>query len=306
MGFALPHPPHSVLFGRVVALLGSSRLVEVACAMIAGMGGLVDGKVVLVTGAASGIGCAAALLFNAEGARAVAVADIDVELANETAGMVRVAGGTSLALAVDIADASAVDAMVTRTVAEFGRLDCAFNNAGVAGRPARTADCTEENWNLVIGVILTGTWLCMRRELQQMLSQGGGAIVNTASVSSSFASPALPAYTAAKHGVAGLTRTAALEYVLDNIRVNAICPGATLSRMMLENAGSSPDALERIARSQPGQRISDPLEQAQAAVWLCSDRASFVNGTLLTVDNAATVGGTYTHEGRADAESAAR
>jgi NAD(P)-dependent dehydrogenase (short-subunit alcohol dehydrogenase family) len=256
------------------------------------MGGLVDGKVVLVTGAASGIGRAAALLFNEEGARAVVVADIDVELVNETADLLRAGGGQALALAVDIADAAAVDAMVTRAVAEFGRVDCAFNNAGVAGQPARTADCTEENWHFVIGVMLTGTWLCMRRELRQMLAQGGGAIVNTASVSSFVASPAMPAYTAAKHGIAGLTRTAAIEYVLDNIRVNAICPGATLSRMMLENAGASPDALERIARNQPGRRISDPIEQAQAAVWLCSDRASFVNGTLLTSDNAATAGGT--------------
>ena len=265
------------------------------------MTGLVEGKVVLVTGAASGIGRAAASLFASEGARAVAVADIDVDLVNETAELLRAAGSTALALPVDIADAAAVDEMVSRTVSEFGRLDCAFNNAGVAGKPARTADCTEENWHFVINVMLTGTWLCLRRELRQMLAQGGGAIVNTASVSSFTASPALPAYTAAKHGIAGLTRTAALEYVLDNIRVNAICPGATLSRMMIQNSGSSPEALERIARSQPGQRISDPLEQAQAAVWLCSDRASFVNGTLLTVDNAATVGATTTHVARADA-----
>ena len=265
------------------------------------MGDLVEGKVVLVTGAASGIGRAAALLFNREGARAVVVTDIEADLVDETAELLRAAGGTALALEVDIADAGAVDAMVTRAVDEFGRLDCAFNNAGVAGAPARTADCTDENWNFVIGVMLTGTWLCMRRELRQMLVQGGGAIVNTASVASFVASPALPAYTAAKHGIAGLTKTAALEYVLDNIRVNAICPGATMSRMMLGNSGSSPDALERIARSQPGQRISDPLEQAQAAVWLCSDRASFVNGTLLTVDNAATAGGTMTHADRADA-----
>lgn len=265
-------------------------------------GGLVDGKIVLVTGAASGIGRAAALLFNREGARAVVVADIDVDLVQETAELLRADGGTALALPVDIADRERVDAMIARTVAEYGRLDCAFNNAGVAGAPARTADCTDENWHFVINVMLTGTWLCMRRELQQMLAQGGGAIVNTASVASFAASPAMPAYTAAKHGIAGLTRTAALEYVLDNIRVNAICPGATMTRMMRDNAGAAPGMLEQIAQSQPGRRISDPLEQAQAAVWLCSDRASFVNGTLLTVDNAATVGGTMTHSERADAE----
>jgi NAD(P)-dependent dehydrogenase (short-subunit alcohol dehydrogenase family) len=153
------------------------------------MGDLVEGKVVLVTGAASGIGRAAALLFSREGARAVVVADIEADLVDETAELLRAEGGTALALEVDIADAGAVDAMVTRAVDEFGRLDCAFNNAGVAGAPARTADCTDENWNFVIGVMLTGTWLCMRRELRQMLLQGGGAIVNTASVASFVASP---------------------------------------------------------------------------------------------------------------------
>jgi NAD(P)-dependent dehydrogenase (short-subunit alcohol dehydrogenase family) len=265
--------------------------------------GLVEGKVALVTGAASGIGRAAALLLTREGARAVVVADIDVDLVHETADLVQADGGTALALKVDISDATLVDAMIARVVTEFGRLDCAFNNAGVAGTPARTADCTAENWHFVINVMLTGTWLCMRRELQQMLAQGGGAIVNTASVSSFVASPAMPAYTAAKHGIAGLTRTAALEYVLDNIRVNAICPGATMTRMMLDNAGSSPGMLEQIAHGQPGRRISDPLEQAQAAVWLCSDRASFVNGTLLTVDNGATAGGTMTHADRAAART---
>ena len=265
------------------------------------MGGLVEDKVALVTGAAAGIGRAAALLFHREGARAVVVTDIDAEGANETSALVRQEGGTALTLAVDVAKGADVDAMVARTVAEFGRLDCALNNAGVPGQLARTADCTDENWHFVLDVMLTGTWLCMRRELQQMVAQGGGAIVNTASVASFIASPGMGAYAAAKHGVAGLTRTAALEYVLDNIRVNAICPGATMSKMMVDNAGASPEGLERIARSQPGQRISDPLEQAQAAVWLCSDRASFVNGVLLTVDNAATVGGTMRLSERIDA-----
>jgi NAD(P)-dependent dehydrogenase (short-subunit alcohol dehydrogenase family) len=253
--------------------------------------GLVEDKVALVTGAAAGIGRAASLLFHREGARAVVVTDIDGAGAEETAALVRDEGGTALALTVDIARNADVDEMVARTVREYGRLDCALNNAGVPGTVTRTADCTDEEWHHVIDVMLTGTWLCMRRELQQMLRQGGGSIVNTASVASFIASPGMGAYTAAKHGVAGITRAAALEYVLDGIRVNAICPGATMSKMMVDNAGSTPEGLRRIELSQPGQRISDPLEQAQAAVWLCSDRASFVNGALLTVDNAATVGG---------------
>lgn len=267
------------------------------------MGGLVEDKITLVTGAAAGIGRAAALLFHREGARAVVVTDIDGDGADETAALVRAEGGTVLALAIDISKGGDVDEMVSRTVAEFGRLDCALNNAGVPGQLARTADCSEENWHHVLDVMLTGTWLCMKRELQQMVAQGGGAITNTASVASFAASPGMSAYAAAKHGVAGLTRTAALEYVLDNIRVNAICPGATLSKMMVENAGASDEGLRRIAMSQPGQRISDPMEQAQAAVWLCSDRASFVNGALLTVDNGATVGGTMRLSERIDAPS---
>jgi NAD(P)-dependent dehydrogenase (short-subunit alcohol dehydrogenase family) len=264
------------------------------------MTGLAEGKVALVTGAAAGIGRAASLLFHREGARAVVVTDIDGAGAAETAELVRQEGGTALALTADIAQRDDVDAMVRRTVGEYGRLDCALNNAGVPGTVARTADCTDADWHFVIDVMLTGTWLCMRREIQQMLVQGGGAIVNTASVASFIASPGMGAYTAAKHGVAGITKVAALEYVLDNIRVNAICPGATMSKMMTDNAGSTPEGLRRIAGSQPGQRISDPLEQAQAAVWLCSDRASFVNGALLTTDNAATVGGTMRLADRTD------
>ena len=261
--------------------------------------GLAAGKVALVTGAGSGIGRASAELFAAEGAIAVCCADIDPERAAQTAQHIEAHGGRALAVVCDIADRAQVEDMIAACVAAFGRVDVAHNNAGIAGAPGKSADCTEENWRRVIDVMLTGTWLCMKYELRQMLVQGGGAIVNTASNAGFIANPGLPAYTAAKHGILGLTRTAALEYVRDNIRINAICPGATLTGMMLDNSGSTPEWLDAIAVSQPGGRIARPREQAEAAVWLCSDRASFITGVALTSDNGASLGGTTSHVHRA-------
>ena len=264
--------------------------------------GLVEGKVGLVTGAGSGIGRASAVLFAQEGASGVVVADIDPAAAARTAELIASAGGRSLAIGVDISDGDAVEGLVASAVSAFGRLDFAHNNAGIAGAPGRTADCTEDNWRRVIDVMLTGTWLCMKHEIRQMLAQGGGgAIVNTASTVAFTANAGLPAYVAAKHGILGATRAAALEYVRDGIRINALCPGATLTPMMLANSGADPAALDRIAISQPGGRIADPAEQAEAAVWLCSDRASFVTGIGLPVDNGATIGGTVSHTERAGA-----
>jgi NAD(P)-dependent dehydrogenase (short-subunit alcohol dehydrogenase family) len=261
----------------------------------------VAGKVGLVTGAGSGIGRASALRFAAEGATGVVVADIDTEAARRTAEQVRRAGVAAVAVQVDVAKAAQVEHLVAVGVDTFGRLDFAHNSAGIAGVPGRTADCEEDNWRRVVDVLLTGTWLCMKYEIRHMLSRGGGgAIVNTSSTVGFTANPGLPAYVAAKHGVLGITRAAALEYVADGIRVNAICPGATLTGMMLANSGADPESLRRIADSQPGGRIADPSEQAEAAVWLCSDRASFVTGVALPVDNGATLGGTVSHTERAD------
>jgi NAD(P)-dependent dehydrogenase (short-subunit alcohol dehydrogenase family) len=255
----------------------------------------------LVTGAGSGIGRASALLLAAEGAAGVIVADIDAEAADRTADQVRDAGGSAVAVGVDVADAIQVERLVAIAVDTFGRLDFAHNNAGIAGVAGRTADCEEDNWRRILDVLLTGTWLCMKYEIRHMLSRGGGgAIVNTSSTVGFTANPGLPAYVAAKHGVLGITRAAAVEYVADGIRVNAICPGATLTGMMLSNSGADADSLRRIADSQPGGRIADPREQAEAAVWLCSDRASFVTGVALPVDNGATLGGTVSHTERAE------
>jgi NAD(P)-dependent dehydrogenase (short-subunit alcohol dehydrogenase family) len=265
--------------------------------------GLVDDKVVLVTGAGSGIGRASALLFGAEGARGVIASDVNADAVHETLELLRDSGADAIATVTDIAVASQVEAMIATCVERYGRLDCAHNNAGIAGEPARTADCTEENWRRVLDVMLTGTWLCVKHEIRQMIMQGGGAIVNTASTVGFTANAGLPAYVAAKHGILGLTKAAALDHLGDNVRVNAICPGATLTGMMLGNSGATPDALEAIAAAQPGGRIASPDEQAEAAVWLCSPRASFITGAALTVDNGATLGGTVSHTERANGRS---
>lgn len=254
--------------------------------------GMVEGKVAFVTGAGSGIGRASALLFATEGARAVCCVDIDERTAGETRELVESTGAEAIAVACDISDASQVAAAVDRCVNAFGRLDCAHNNAGIAARAALTGDVGESDWRRVIDVMLTGTWLCMKYELAVMTAQTSGAIVNTSSNAGFSASPGMAPYVAAKHGVLGLTRTAALDYVGTGIRINAICPGATLTNLVASQGGDTAALIERIEAAQPGGRISDPREQAEAAVWLCSDRASFITGVALPVDNGATLGAT--------------
>lgn len=254
--------------------------------------GLVDGKVAFVTGAGSGIGRASALLFASEGARAVCCVDIDEATAHETRELVAAAGTESIAIGCDIADAKQVAAAVDRCVGAFSALDCAHNNAGTAARAALTGDISESDWRRVVDVVLTGTWLCMKYELAVMAAQGSGAIVNTSSNAGFSASPGMAPYVAAKHGVLGLTRNAALEYVGTGIRINAICPGATLTNLMTSQGGDTAALIARIEAAQPGRRISDPREQAEAAVWLCSDRASFITGVALPIDNGATLGAT--------------
>ena len=251
--------------------------------------GLVDGKVALVTGAGSGIGRASAMLFAAEGAQAVVCADINMATAQQTAADIESTGVVALAVSCDVANRDQVNNMVGMVVAQFGRLDCAHNNAGISSAPCRTADVDPDDWHRVLDVVLTGTWHCMAAELAQMVVQGGGAIVNTASTASFTAVPGVSPYVAAKHAVLGLTRNASLEYVRSGIRVNAICPGATNTKLLVDTMGNDTEVLDRVANNQPGGRFSDPSEQAQAAVWLCSERASFVNGLAMSVDNGATV-----------------
>ena len=244
------------------------------------MVGLVEGKVALVTGGGSGIGRQACLVFAREGARVV-VCDVAVEGGEETVGQIEQAGGRATFIRADVAQAAEVEALVAKTVETYGRLDCAYNNAGIAGRTARVADDSEQNWERILAINLKGVWLCLKYEIAHMLTQGGGAIVNTASDAGLIGLRRAGAYVASKHGVVGLTRTAALEYAKANIRVNAVCPGPIDTPMLRE---ASERVIDAMATAQPNGRLGQPREIAEAAVWLCSDAASFVTGHPMPVD----------------------
>lgn len=243
-------------------------------------------RVALVTGAASGIGRATALAFAQAGARVVA-ADVNRTGVEETAHLVTQAGGTALALVADVSQSEEVADLVQRVVEHFGRLDYAHNNAGIAHAMLPTAEQSEEDFDRVISVNLKGVWLCLKYELPQMIAQGGGAIVNTSSILGLVGGKGLSAYVASKHGVAGLTKSAALEYARHNIRVNAVCPGV-IRTAMTEPILADPRTAQAWIDSQAIRRAADPAEVANAVVWLCSDAASFVTGHLMTVDGGLT------------------
>ena len=245
------------------------------------------GKVVFVTGAGGGIGRATALAFAGEGA-SVVVADVSEQGNRETARMIEEAGGRALAVRCDVSRAEDVKTALDQTIQTFGRLDAAFNNAGVEQLPKATIDITEEEWNRIMSIDLRGVFLCMKYEIPLMLKQGGGAIVNTSSGAGVKGFKDQAAYVAAKHGVVGLTRAAALDYASQNIRINAVCPGIVDTPMMDRFGGGTPEGKEKelagAAVAEPIGRAGKPEEIAAAVLWLCSDAASFVVGAAIVVD----------------------
>jgi NAD(P)-dependent dehydrogenase (short-subunit alcohol dehydrogenase family) len=242
-----------------------------------------EGKAALVTGAGSGIGRATAMTFAREGARVI-VSDVNVAGGEETVASIRKQGGEAHFIRCDVSKASEVEALVRGAVEAFGRLDCAVNNAGIAGHMGPLTDYPDEAWDQVIATDLKGVWLCMKQEIQQMLKQGGGSIVNIASVAGLVGIAMAPAYVAAKHGVIGLTKSLGLEYAKANIRINAVCPGVTRTPMVTVVTDQLPEMEAIMVAAEPVGRMGQPEEVAEAAVWLCSGAASFVLGVALPVD----------------------
>lgn len=247
------------------------------------MPGNFHGKVALVTGGGSGIGRATAQAFAREGAKVVVV-DIAPPGGEETVRMVRTGGGEAIFVAADVSKARDAEAMVKKALETYGRLDCAHNNAGIDGDFATVVSCTEENWDRVLGINLKSVWLGMKYEISEMQKQGCGAIVNTASVAALVAYRTMGAYVASKHGVIGLTKTAALEYAHRGIRVNAVCPGVIRTSMIDAFIAGDPEKERNMAAMEPIGRMGTPEEVAQAVLWLCSNAASFVTGAALMVD----------------------
>ena len=247
------------------------------------MAGMLEGKIALITGAGSGIGRATAKIFAREGARLV-LGDVVEAGGNETLAMIKELGADGIFVKSDVANENDVEALIAHAVTHYGRLDCAFNNAGIGGAGRLTHEYTLAEWNRVIAINLTGVWLCMRAEIVQMLKQGSGVIINTSSIMGLTGAIKVPAYTAAKHGVAGITKAAALEYARHGIRINAVCPAPIYTPMLMAGFEKRPDMEARYARSEPMKRIGQPEEIGEAVAWLCSDKASYVTGLPMPID----------------------
>ena len=247
------------------------------------MTGILSGKTALVTGGASGIGRATALALAREGA-SVAVADMTEAAAATTVALIQAAGGRAIAIGANVALEADVAAMVARSVAAFGRLDCAFNNAGLSLPPRGFLEHSLEDWREIIDVDLTAVFLCMQHQIRAMLATGGGAIVNNGSGASIMGAQGMPHYTAAKHGLLGLVKVAAKEFASQGIRINTVCPGVIDTAPMRAFVDSIGPAGEAFMHTLPGARMGEPEEVARVVAWLCSDEAAYVSGATLVVD----------------------
>ncbi len=247
--------------------------------------GMLEGKVAIVTGGSSGIGRATAIAFSNEGAK-VAVADVNDEGGEETVEIIRNSGGSAFFVHTDVSKSVEVENMVSKTVEKYGKLDYAFNNAGIIGEIAPITECTEENWDRVNSVNLKGVWLCMKYEIPAMIKQGGGSIVNTSSIEGLGAgSRSLPAYVASKHGIIGITQNAAKVYRKAGIRVNAVCPGAIRTPLLIESVERFGEAaVKKLEAREKDGLLGEPGDIANAVVWLCSEYASFITGQSILID----------------------
>lgn len=246
-----------------------------------------SGQVALVTGGAAGIGRATAQAFAGQGLKVV-VADLDAAGGEATVALIREAGGEALFVACDVTRDSDVRQLHEKTVQAYGRLDYAFNNAGIEIEKGRLAEGSEAEFDAIMGVNVKGVWLCMKYQIAQMLAQGGGAIVNTASVAGLVGAPKMSAYSASKHAVIGLTKSAAVEYGRKGIRVNAVCPGVIRTVMLERAVQADPKVAATVAGAHPIGRIGEPDEVAASVLWLSSDASSFVTGLAHTVDGGLT------------------
>jgi NAD(P)-dependent dehydrogenase (short-subunit alcohol dehydrogenase family) len=250
-----------------------------------------EGKVALITGGTTGIGRDTAVLFAKEGAKVVVSGRRETE-GKETIALAKAAGGEAIFVQSDVSKAADVQSLVKKTVDTFGRLDVAFNNAGVEGQMGPLTEQTEENWDYVHNINLKGLWLCLKYEIQQMLKQGsGGAIVNMSSVAGLIGAPGMGVYIASKHGVLGLTKTAALEWAPKGIRVNAVCP-AVIETAMADRAFGDPAIVKAMLALHPLGRFGKPMEIAEAVLWLCSDKSSFMTGHEIVLDGGMLAGPT--------------
>jgi NAD(P)-dependent dehydrogenase (short-subunit alcohol dehydrogenase family) len=240
-------------------------------------------KVAFITGASTGIGRSTAMLFAKSRAK-VMVADINTDAGLLTAHLIGEQGGVAEFVKCDVAKEAEVKAAIDKTVQVFGGIDYAFNNAGIEGEQAATSDCTTKNWDKVIQTNLSGVWFCMKYQIPEMLKRGGGAIVNCSSIAGLIGFPGIPAYTASKHAVIGLTKAAALEYAKSKIRVNAVCPGVIQTPMIERFVHGEAQALQQLSAGEPIGRIGQPEEIADSVLWLCSDSSSFITGHSLAVD----------------------